>query len=382
MGALAAVMTGKGFGAIASVHVVGSSAESILQKIFSSAGGRKCAFETGRILLGDIVDGGEVIDQVIVCCEKRNSFAINCHGNPLIVEMIIELASRHGAEVVTAEKLIAETTQGNTIAKEAQFTQAQSRTVTGVKTILNQVDDGLGGVLKRWQKEIDSVELSEIVAIAGQVLENSRVADYVINGCKIVISGPPNSGKSTLLNCLCGREKAIVNDVPGTTRDWVGAVCRMESLVIEFFDTAGLDAELTSNSEIDKASQDRAVELTAKADLVLYVLDANDETVARPPDCEKIIVVLNKTDLPVKLSAEQLNFDFADLVEISAKTGQGIDELLEKVQKALGVTGFDPRTTVCFTDRQRVLMAKLAVVADKPEALTIITELLNGQISL
>ena len=382
MATLAAVMTGKGIAAIASVHLAGTNAKSILEKIFSPAAGARPVFETGRILLGDIIDGDEIIDQVVIGCEQKNRFAINCHGNPLILEMITELLARHGVSIVTAEKLIADTSPGSTIAKEAQFTQPRSRTITGVKTILNQVPGGLSRILRQWQKTIDSVELSTIVTTARQILENSQVADYLINGCKVVISGPPNSGKSTLLNCLCGREKAIVTDIPGTTRDWIGATCRTGTLVIEFFDTAGLDAELLSRGDIDKASQERAVELTAKADLVFFVLDTSEKSVPTPPSCEKILVVLNKTDLPVKLNRQQLTFDFTDLAEISAKTGKGIDKLLEKVQKALRVTDFDPHRATCFTDRQKTLMAKLAVAGDKQEIVTIITELLNGQISV
>ena len=98
MSAYAAVMTGRGVGAIATVCVIGEGAGEILTSIFKPAGKSNAQFEVGKILLGTIVDGEKVIDQVVIGCEAENEFAINCHGNPLIVEMIMELLVKHGAE--------------------------------------------------------------------------------------------------------------------------------------------------------------------------------------------------------------------------------------------------------------------------------------------
>ena len=89
MSIFAAVMTGKGTGAIAAVQVFGNSAEAVIKKVFKPAGTKPLKFKTGEILLGTITDSAKVIDQVTIGCEGPDTFAINCHGNPLIVEMIM-----------------------------------------------------------------------------------------------------------------------------------------------------------------------------------------------------------------------------------------------------------------------------------------------------
>ena len=94
MDTLAAVLTGKGTGAISSIQLTGAGAKDILNRLFNSAGGKAAEFKAGKILVGNIVDKGRVVDQVVIGCEETDSFAINCHGNPIIVEMIMALLAR------------------------------------------------------------------------------------------------------------------------------------------------------------------------------------------------------------------------------------------------------------------------------------------------
>ncbi|GAI01898.1 unnamed protein product, partial [marine sediment metagenome] len=106
MGVFAAVMTGKGTGAISSVQVFGDSAEAVIKKIFKPAGKKPPTFEPCVICLGTISDGAETIDQVAIACEGPANFAINCHGNPLIVASLMQLLQRHGAALLTTEELL------------------------------------------------------------------------------------------------------------------------------------------------------------------------------------------------------------------------------------------------------------------------------------
>jgi len=387
--ALAAVMTGKGVGAISSIQVVGDSAGAILERLFKPAGG-KTAFEVGRILVGSIVDGAELIDKVVIGCEEANNFSINCHGNPLIVKMIMELLVREGAAAVTSEELLAyELRQRygeNAIAIEAELAQIKAATVEGAKIIANQVNAGLSKTAKGWLGSVDSVSVAEIARQAECILEVSSAARHIISGCKIVIAGPANSGKSTLLNCLCGRQKAIVADVGGTTRDWVSVGCRIESLSMELFDTAGLDKELASKNVIDSKSQDKTIDLIKQADLVLLVLDGSKKTRSKELrigeglcDDEKLMVVFNKSDLGGQLGERDLWFDFVDSVRISAKSGSGVRRLINKIREVLGIAEFDLQAAVCFTERQRHLLAQLNKAESKRRARAIIMELLKGQ---
>ena len=402
MSAFAAVTTGKGTGAIAVIQVFGDSAETIIKKIFSPAGKAPAVFKPGKILLGTISNGAETIDQVTIGCEGPGNFAINCHGNPLIVADIMQLLQSNGATLLTAEELLTKIFSiekpSNTIALEAKLTQLQAKTIQGTKILVNQVDAGLTKKTEEWLQNINKISLKQIKAGAEQILKNTQTAKLIIFGCTAAIAGPPNTGKSTLLNFLAGRQKAIVADIKGTTRDWVSARCQIGPLLVELIDTAGLDEKLTAASEdtIEKASQQKSVEILDKADLILLVLDNNqtaeqlDEKLLEKIADKKVLTVLNKYDLPTRFDADKLPQILANTVlsgmayaiKISAKLGTGIENLLKKIQQAYGVTDFDLKTAVCFTPRQENLLKQLKKTDSKQQALSIITELLNGRFTL
>ncbi len=387
MHVFAAVMTGKGTGAISTIQVFGDSAEIILQRIFKPAGTKPAVFKPGKILLGTITRDNETIDQVTIGCEGPGTIAINCHGNPLIVEMIMQLLSRHGAKLLTAEQMLCKTLAAqkpiDTIELEAQLAQPKAKTIEGAKIVVNQIKAGLSKKAAEWLNNIDTISLDRITAEAKQILETSRTAKLIIYGCTAVIAGPPNTGKSTLLNCLAGRQKAIVTDIKGTTRDWVSARCQISPLSVELIDTAGLDQALSTT--IEKESQKRAVQILEKADLVLLVLDGSGKNKTRHGFTQiytDILVILNKSDLGNELNEEQLNFDFAASVRISAKFGTNIEKLLQKIRAVLGVDDFDLKSAACITSRQEKLVKQLSKAKSKEGAVSIITELLNGRLSV
>jgi tRNA modification GTPase len=391
MDCFAALMTGQGTGAIATIQIFGDSAEAVIKKVFKPVGNKPLKFKTGQIHLGTICDGAEVIDQVTIGCEGPDTFAINCHGNPLIVEMIMQLLGQHGAKLVTAEQLITKTlsTQepNNTIAIEAKLAQAKARTLQGTKIITNQIDAGLTETARGWLENIDQNPLDAIKAESIGILQKSQVAKLIIHGCTTVLTGPPNSGKSTLLNCLAGRQKAIVTDIKGTTRDWISAGCRIGSLSIEFIDTAGLDEKLRDHHEnIELSAQQKTIEILEGADIVLLVLDASrsieefDDKITIRFEGKKVITVLNKSDLPTKFDTNRLPANLSNTVQISAKEGTGIESLSEKIIKTTGTADFDLRESVCFTCRQEKILKELTTTKSKQQATSIITELLNGQI--
>jgi tRNA modification GTPase len=393
MSAFAAVTTGKGTGAIAVIQVFGDSAEKIIKKIFRPAWK---TFKLGKIILGTVNSGSEGIDQVVIGCEGPGNFAISCHGNPLIVADIMQLLQKNGAELLTAEQLLtkifsAEKSSG-TIALEARLTQLQAKTIEGTKIVANQVNAGLAKEAEQWLQNTASLE--EIKTDAGQILKDSETAKLIIFGCTIVLSGPPNTGKSTLLNFLAGRQKAIVTDIAGTTRDWVSAQCRIGPLAVELIDTAGLVyGELVESDEalagvIEKESQQKSVEMLNKADLVLFVLDNSqtdnqlDKRVLEKIADKKILTVLNKSDLSAKFDTDKLPENLANTVQISAKFGTGIENLLKKIQQTCGCLDFDFKTAICITPRQENLLKQLQKAKYGQQGLSVITELLNAPLSV
>ena len=410
MNIFAAVMTGKGTGAISTIQLFGDSAGSLLQKLFKPISSKPAEFKTGKILLGTITEAGETIDQVTIGCEEQNSFAINCHGNPLIVARVMELLQQHGAKLLTAEQLLAKTLSAqepiNTIALEAKLIQPKAETIHGAKILNNQIDAGLSEKTAKWLENINAISLKKIKSEAEQILQNSQPAKLIITGCTVAIAGPPNSGKSTLLNYLAGRQKAIVTDIKGTTRDWVSARCQIEPLALKLIDTAGLDEKLaaTPKDTIEKAAQKKSAQILKQADLVLLILDnsqTNDQldkhllekiagklvlSEACPEHSRraeaKVLTVLNKSDLPAKFDTGKLPKALANTVQISAKVGTGIENLAEKILQLCGVADFDLKTAICFTNRQENLLKQLKNVKSKQQAASIITELLNGQVSV
>jgi predicted GTPase len=137
------------------------------------------------------------------------------------------------------------------------------------------VKAGLAQRARQWLAGLDSLSLDEIAAQAKQILEDSDTARLILSGCTIALVGPPNTGKSTLLNTLAGREKAIVTEIAGTTRDWVSAEIRIPPLAATVLDTAGLDDALAAGGRIDRAAQQKSLEALDRADLILLVLDAS-----------------------------------------------------------------------------------------------------------
>ncbi|MCK5225676.1 MAG: GTP-binding protein [Planctomycetes bacterium] len=386
---IAAVMTGKGAGAISTIGVFGKKAETVIQKIFIPSKNNQSQLKTGRVLLGTINDGSEIIDQVTIGCEANNCYAINCHGNPLIVEMIMQLLSQNGVKLITAKELLIKTfcqqENLNTIKLESKLAQLKAATIEGTKIIANQVDFGLAKTAASWLENINDLQLDEIKTECEKILKATQTAKLIMYGCKIAIVGQPNTGKSTLLNCLCGRQKAIVTNVRGTTRDWISATCKIGSLSVELFDTAGLDEKL---SVLEEAAQKETVNILRQADLVLFVLDGSesiekiDKKILDEISGKLVLTVLNKSDLKFQLEIGKLPPVLNNTVKISAKLDTGIDELREKILKLAGTDNFDLRQAVCTTTRQENLLIRLTNAKSKDIGGAIITELLNAPLSV
>jgi len=383
----AAVTTAKAASAIATINLAGKKAEAILKSIFKAAGDKKTKFEPGKIFVGDIVNKNDVIDEVVIGCEGQNAFSIGCHGNWLIVSDIMKLLQKKGAELIEADEFLAKTLEGqNSIAIEAKITQSKAQSLVGVKIASYQITEGLSN----WANENleNNFDLEQLKTQARQILKKSKIASYLLYGVKILIAGPVNSGKSSLLNCLAGQQKAIVTDIKGTTRDWITGQCKMGQLKTELIDTAGLNEKLTAQGDIDKESQQKSIQLLTDCDLVLLVLDSSkgieqlEQSLLGKLKGKKVLAVLNKSDLDKKIDAENLPTDCADVVEISAKDSVGIETLSAKIQDCLGVIDFNVSQPICITTRQQNLLFDVIQADNQPRAKDVIQDLLIGEVSV
>jgi tRNA modification GTPase len=389
----AAVMTGPGAGAIATIQLFGAAAEGVLGEVFRTKGNKTFERRTGRILLGSIVDGDETVDEVTIGCEGPHAFAIHCHGNPLIVERIIRLLQQRGAQPIPPDQLLLRMTAAQepcgTIEVEAKLALTTVKTIEGAALIMYQTKAGLAQKLRQWQDSLPVTGVAQIAAEAGQILQDSEPARLIISGCTIALVGPPNTGKSTLLNTLAGREKAIVTDLPGTTRDWVSAEIHIPPLAATLIDTAGLDSTLSATAgAIDQAAQRQSTEMLARADVVFLVLDRSqpgrqiDPNLVKRLSGRRTLMVLNKSDLPPQLDPACLPEQISERIPVSAKQGTGLDDLIRAVHQACRVAGFPSDCLVAFTTRQRRLLGELQHAKSRNGAVAAIRELLEGPLSV
>jgi len=376
---IAAVMTAAAAAAISTIQLFGDGSKDVLSKVFSPAQKATPDFSCGNILHGHIISENEIIDEVIVGCEGNSNFCISCHGNPFIVENIMTLLGSLGVEIVNSSEMLrqlaVESLGDDSIAVEAQVFLPSAVTVAGAKIINHQIVMGLAQSCQWWLDNLDGLDIEDIAAGALQIVADSKIAQRIISGAKIVLAGEPNSGKSTLFNCLCGSEKAMVTEIAGTTRDWLSVRIDFGNVIIELFDTAGIDEKLMAKSEVDAESQKRAAALRDNCDLVLDVVDLSNGIGGRE-FLPQSLTVLNKCDIAGVVDVSSLT----NSVSVSAKTLAGMDGLKEKIVQMLGVAEFDLKKTVCFTARQMELMKQLSATDKKENALNIITQLLNGQV--
>jgi tRNA modification GTPase len=386
---IAALATASGKSAIAIVRLSGENAFKIIKKVFKTKSN-----PDKQVKYGYIIDKTKKIDEVICTFFKaphtytgENLVEISMHGNPVIINEILNLLYKTGARpaeggeftyraFLNGKKDLAEA--------EAVCNLITSKTATSAKAALNNVSglfsskiktikDNLTNLIAFMEVNLDHPE--EDIVFLSQEEKLSRIDSYIQdiknilnsyktskilqNGIKTSIIGKPNTGKSSLLNAIVGINRAIVTDIAGTTTDTIEETIDCKGIPLTIIDTAGI-RDHTDNS-IELMGQERAKESIMKADILLWVFDSSLEFDKNDTEIFEFlkntatnipkIAVLNKFDLICNhvppswiLSIDKANSDFcvgvsfSDIAKISAKTGKGISELLDKIAKIAGVS--------------------------------------------
>lgn len=367
---IAAIATASGEGGIAIVRISGGRAGAILEQVFVPAR-KRARFESHRMMYGRAVDGGgEALDEVMAVLMRAPSTytredvaELYCHGGGAcagaVLGRVLELGARLAEpgeftkraflngriDLARAEAVMQLIGAKGEAAARASLRQLEG----GVSGFVKGVCERLKDVLALLEAATDFPEEVEEDAAAGEVADrlevvagelrahsDARSARLLREGASIVLAGRPNVGKSSLMNALLNQDRAIVTDIPGTTRDVLTERIVIGGIVAEISDTAG---RRDTADPIERLGVDRAERAAEGADVVLIVLDAaqaldaGDVELLKSAD-ERAVVCLNKSDLIPVVTAEALRaLTGATVLETSAQTGAGIGALLDELAR-------------------------------------------------
>lgn len=367
METIAALATPQGVSAIAVIRLSGTDAISIVQKVFS--GKDLTRADSHTLHFGTIRDGDAVVDEVLVAVfrepnsfTKENSVEISCHGSPVIIKEILKLLLARGARLAEPGEFT------KRAFLNGRFDLAQAEAVADLinaetdnarQAAINQMRGGFSREINRLRDELihfaslieleldfgeEDVEFAKrdelkalilkIQSYLRQLIESFDQGNVIKNGVPTVIAGKPNAGKSTLLNVLLNEERAIVSDIPGTTRDVIEDEIVIGGINFRFIDTAGLRE---TQDVIESIGVARTRAQMKKASLIIYLFDLSQATL---PGIEEEINQLNALGIPYIAVGNKLDkasealvatLKDRDFVFISAAHHTHIDELKAKI---------------------------------------------------
>ncbi|MGD0141106.1 MAG: GTPase [Tepidisphaeraceae bacterium] len=344
--------------AIAVVRIRGLRVAGFLQRFFSKSPA------AGRCVHGNLHDGKSQIDDCLIVVGDDGNWADIClHGGAWVIESVLLLAEREGFEVLDAKLPVAAEAldeAGGEMEREMLMYLPLARNEAAIRMLLDQPN--------AWRAALKSgVEGFASTVDAAAVLKD-RTLWRLLHPAQIAIVGEPNVGKSTLANRLFGQQRSITADVPGTTRDWVGEMADVAGMPAVLIDTPGLRQ---TDDAIERAAISASGEKISESELVIEVLDATcaSRPLTFPQFPQAGIMVINKIDLPAGW-----DFQSVDAIRISAKTGQGIDELCMAIHQRMGIRRLDESRPRWWTERQRDILreatanpAALEKLHEKPE---------------
>ncbi len=370
-----ALSTPPGSGAIAVLRLSGSKAFEFTNKVFRSASGKDfSSFKSHTLHFGNIYENDELLDEVVISLFKNpNSFTgedvveISCHGSAYIQQRLFQLFIKQGARVaMPGEYTMRAFMNGRMDLSQAEAVAdlVASSSEASHRIALQQMRGGFSGEIKELREQLihfaSMIELeldfseedvqfanrnelkelvSNLIAHISHLASSFALGNVIKNGIPVAIAGEPNAGKSTLLNVLLNEERAIVSDIPGTTRDTIEDEITLHGIRFRFIDTAGIRE---TSDKIESLGIDRTFEKINTSAIVILLFDATLSDAAKldaaikavkekTGESTKVLVVANKSDLgnETELRAKFKNRE--DLIFISAKQKQNIEELKAKL---------------------------------------------------
>lgn len=411
MSTIAAISTGQAAGGIGVVRISGENALFVADRIFKTVSGIKLEKLSGyKAAFGKVFFEEKCVDEAVALVFKapksytgEDVVEISCHGGLLVTKQVLRAALANGAVPAEAGEFTkraflngkmdltrAESVMNIISAKSEQAKSAALNTLDGalykkiseISLSLKKTAAQMAAWVDYPDEEIDDLsddKLKETLLTAkaelDKLIKSFDVGQIIIEGVETAIVGKPNVGKSTLMNLLSGCEKSIVTSVAGTTRDIVEETVTLGNNVLRLADTAGLhDTEDT----VEKIGVDRTRQKLDRASLVLAVFDSSTEIddedmeIIKMCNGKNAVAIINKTDLNTKFNAEKINKSFENVVYLSAKDRNGIQELEKAIEKVLGTADFDTSAATLMNERQLACcMAALQSIDEAISALEI-----------
>lgn len=374
---IAAIATPLGESGIGVIRISGSRAYDVGDAIFKSSSKTPLKERRDRsIQYGTIVaDDGRIVDEVLLLIMKgphsytaEDVLEIQCHGGRKPLEEILGLVLSHGARMANPGEFTQRAFTNGRIdlaQAEAVMDVIQAKSRQGLTNAVSQLEGRLSKVIGSMRKELtdfitrlevtidypeEDLEDITVPDVAGaikkqitaldQMLATSEEGRLIRDGVMVAIAGTPNAGKSSLLNRLLKEDRAIVTDVPGTTRDVLEEWISLKGVPIRLVDTAGIRE---TDDTVEKIGVDKAKDYVNKADVVLAVIDssrpltAEDKEILGDAQQKNALLVLNKSDLTPVVTAADLKAYGKPVFTISASTGEGLEALKEALlSQALG----------------------------------------------
>ncbi len=407
-----ALATPSGAGAIAVIRISGTAAITLVSKQFKSITPNKKLKEqkSHTIHLGHIVDGEILLDEVLISIFKNprsytgeDVIEISCHGSSYIQQQIIQLFLRKGCRMASAGEFTMraflngkmDLSQAEAVAdliasdSEAAHQIAMQQMRGGFSTKINDLRQELLNFASLIELELDfsgeDVEfadrtqfnqlLQKITEVFKNLIDSFALGNVIKNGIPIAIVGEPNVGKSTLLNAILNEERAIVSDIPGTTRDTVEDQIAIGGVNFRFIDTAGLR---DTSDKIEQIGIARAFEKIEQAQLTIYLFEASKNKEAeikivkeKYPD-KNILLIANKIDEVSEDRISNLKQLYPTIVFVSAKNNLGIEEL-KKTLLSLSTAGELGKNDTIVTNNRHydALLKALEAIQKVKEAMDI-----------
>ena len=396
---IVALSTMAGEAAVNIIKISGDNSIKIVDKIFAAKSKIKlCDLKTYSLSYGNIFFNNEIIDEVLVSImrapgsyTREDVIEINCHGGLVPVSRILDLILANGARLAHPGEFTKRAFLNGRIdlsQVEAISDIIRAKTENSLKIAANNLSGALSSEIKTIRKElldliinieasIDFIEedletlpYDDILTVTKNIsirliemINNEVKGEIIKNGIKIAIVGKPNVGKSSLLNLIAKKEKAIVTAIPGTTRDAIEEIIYLNGIPVILTDTAGIRE---SKNVIEKIGVSRSIGEIEKADILIIVIDNSknltddDIGILKKIKGKKHIVCLNKIDVKPKINKSDLEKYVSKeaIIEISVLKNKGIERLEEKIRDlTIGREKFDLEEKIIINKRQKVLIS-------------------------